>query len=103
MKPYYEDDAVTLYHGDIGELLADESLPGVHLTVTSPPYADLISYGAISSIGQMGENAGERTRHLTTCQMSPLDEPWQPQGLGKPWHAAQFAKTATMPYRDSSG
>lgn len=54
-EPYYSDDRVTLYHGDVGELLLDEALPDVHLTVTSPPYADLISYGAISSVGQMGE------------------------------------------------
>jgi site-specific DNA-methyltransferase (adenine-specific) len=53
--PYYADESVTLYHGDIGDLLMAEALPDVHLTVTSPPYADLISYGAISTLGQMGE------------------------------------------------
>ena len=55
IAPYYTDESVTLYHGDIGELLAEETLPDVHLTVTSPPYADLISYGSISSAGQMGD------------------------------------------------
>lgn len=59
MKPYYADDSVTLYHGDCGELLADGALPAIQLTVTSPPYADLISYGAVSSIGQMGDMAFE--------------------------------------------
>jgi len=54
-KPYYQDDFVTLYHGDIGELLAEKALPAPHLTVTSPPYADLLSYGAISLPGQMGD------------------------------------------------
>lgn len=55
MSIYYQDESVTLYHGDIGELLADETLPQVELTVTSPPYADLLSYGAISTLGQMGD------------------------------------------------
>jgi len=55
MGVYYSDESVTLYHGDAGELLADQTLPPTHLTVTSPPYADLISYGAISLPGQMGD------------------------------------------------
>lgn len=56
MKPYYADESVTLYHGDIGELLMTEALPDVELTVTSPPYADLLSYGAISTaVGQIGD------------------------------------------------
>lgn len=54
--PYYSDGAVTLYHGDVGELLQDEVLPDVHLTVTSPPYADLLSYGGGASVvGQIGD------------------------------------------------
>lgn len=61
MKPYYEDESVTLYHGDVAEFLRDEALPRPHLTVTSPPYADLISYdgGFSTSIGQYGDLAFE--------------------------------------------
>ena len=55
MRAYYEDEAVTLYHGDISELLADEVLPDIHLTVTSPPYADLLTYRKVSTEGQMGD------------------------------------------------
>lgn len=36
MKPYYEDDAVTLYHGDCMDVLP--SLPAFDLVFTSPPY-----------------------------------------------------------------
>jgi len=36
MKPYYQDDHVTLYHGDNAEVLP--SLSGVDLVLTSPPY-----------------------------------------------------------------
>jgi DNA modification methylase len=36
MKPYYQDDHVTLYHGDNAEVLP--TLSGVDLVLTSPPY-----------------------------------------------------------------
>jgi site-specific DNA-methyltransferase (adenine-specific) len=36
MKPYFQDDAVTIYHGDCREILP--SLPKVDLVLTDPPY-----------------------------------------------------------------
>lgn len=36
MEPYYQDDSVTLYHGDCLDILPEIS--GVDLVVTSPPY-----------------------------------------------------------------
>ena len=36
MKPYYQDDAVTIYHGDCREILPE--LPKVDLVLTDPPY-----------------------------------------------------------------
>ena len=36
MKPYYEDDAVTIYHGDCREILP--TLGPVDLVLTDPPY-----------------------------------------------------------------
>lgn len=36
MKPYYQDDAVTIYHGDCAEVLG--VCPKVDLVFTSPPY-----------------------------------------------------------------
>jgi site-specific DNA-methyltransferase (adenine-specific) len=38
MKPYYQDDAVTIYHGDCREILP--SLGAADLVVTDPPYGD---------------------------------------------------------------
>lgn len=35
-KPYYQDDAVTIYHGDCRDILP--SLPRVDLVLTDPPY-----------------------------------------------------------------
>jgi len=39
MKPYYQDDNVTIYNGDCQEVL--DSLSSVDITVTSPPYNTL--------------------------------------------------------------
>lgn len=36
MKPYYEDDAVTIYHGDCREVLAE--LPAASIVLSDPPY-----------------------------------------------------------------
>jgi DNA modification methylase len=36
MKPYYQDDACTIYHGDCREILP--SLPKADLVLTDPPY-----------------------------------------------------------------
>ena len=36
MKPYYQDDAVTIYHGDCREILPELSM--VDLVLTDPPY-----------------------------------------------------------------
>lgn len=38
MSPYYEDDHVTIYHGDCREVLPSLADDSVDLTVTSPPY-----------------------------------------------------------------
>ena len=38
MKPYYEDDSVTLHHGDCLDVLRDLPDASVHAVVTDPPY-----------------------------------------------------------------
>lgn len=42
MKPYYQDSAVTIYHGDCREILPDITFD---LAVTSPPYDNMRDYG----------------------------------------------------------
>lgn len=37
MKPYYQDDSVTIYHGDCFDILHD--LEGIGAVVTDPPYS----------------------------------------------------------------
>ena len=41
--PYYEQDGITIYHGDCREILPH--LPKVDLVLTSPPYDNLRDYG----------------------------------------------------------
>ena len=43
MKPYYQDDYVTIYHGDCREILPE--LPRVDLVLTDPPYNVGKDYG----------------------------------------------------------
>ena len=47
MKPYYEDDAVTIYHGDCREILP--TLPPVDLVLTDPPYGILAETGSAAT------------------------------------------------------
>ena len=47
MKPYFEDEAVTIYHGDCREMLPD--IGEVDLVLTDPPYG--IGYQSARRIG----------------------------------------------------
>ena len=47
MKPYYEHDGVTLYHGDCTEILPVVGVKA-NLILTSPPYDNLRDYGGHS-------------------------------------------------------
>lgn len=51
MTPYYQDDAVTLYHGDALAVLADLPDASADCIVTSPPYFGLRDYGVDEQIG----------------------------------------------------
>ena len=42
MKPYYQDEWVTIYHGDCREILTE--LPKVDLVLTDPPYPNSVGY-----------------------------------------------------------
>lgn len=53
MKPYFEDDLVTLYHGDAMEILPTIERGSVTAVVTDPPYV----IGAVSA-GNMASKSG---------------------------------------------
>jgi DNA modification methylase len=52
MKPYYADDAVTLYHGQAYDVLSELRTSSVDSIVTSPPYWAVRDYGG--EPGQLG-------------------------------------------------
>jgi DNA modification methylase len=43
MKPYFQDDTITIYNGDNREVLP-LLVPSIDLTVTSPPYGEIRDY-----------------------------------------------------------
>lgn len=53
VTPYYEDDAVTLYHADALDVLPTLTAGTVHAVVTDPPYV----IGAVSA-GNIGAKSG---------------------------------------------
>lgn len=61
MKPYYEDESVTLYHGDCREVIP--SLTGIDAVVTDPPY----SSGGMYRADRAGSTASKyHIAHETT-------------------------------------
>ena len=56
MKPYYERDGITIYHGDCREVLPE--IDGVTLTFTSPPYNTLGSRIPSRPTGMWGRRGG---------------------------------------------
>jgi site-specific DNA-methyltransferase (adenine-specific) len=68
VKPYYEDDAVTIYHGDSFDLLHD--LDGLGAVVTDPPYS---SGGAFR---------GDRAQLTTTKYVNSDTTAYRPEFAG---------------------
>ena len=51
MIPYYQDETVTLYHGDAAAAMSELDDGSVDCIVTSPPYFGLRDYGVDGQIG----------------------------------------------------
>lgn len=62
MNPYYEDDAVTIYHGDSMEILPTIERGTVTAVMTDPPYV----IGAVSA-GNMASKAGGWTDMMNSA------------------------------------
>jgi len=71
MSPYYQDDAVTIYHGDALDLLPTLPTGSVDAVITDPPYI----IGAVSA-GNMNSKAGG----------------WQDMMNSAMWFAAWYAE-----------
>ena len=50
MKPYYQDEWVTIYHGDCREILPE--LPKVDLVLTDPPYGISLDLSWLESVNK---------------------------------------------------
>lgn len=68
MKPYYQDDSVTIYHGDCREVLADVLPAEPAVWLTDPPY----SSGGFQEAGKAAGSIGT-TRELTDDDRLALD------------------------------
>lgn len=66
MKPYYEEDGVTIYNADCREVLPSLEVGSVQCCVTSPPYWGLRDYGNANQIGL------ERTPELYAAEMASV-------------------------------
>lgn len=51
MKPYYDEDGITIYHGDSREVI--EGLPSVDVVITDPPYSVGRSESEFSASGNV--------------------------------------------------
>jgi DNA modification methylase len=54
MKPYYDEDGITIYHGDCREVLPTLGPGLAQCCVTSPPYWGLRDYGNENQVGLEG-------------------------------------------------
>ena len=73
MKPYYEDDSVTIYHGDCREILP--TIGKVDLLLTDPPYG--ISYNCEPT----PQAKHQPTNRLQVATVHGDDKPFDPQDI----------------------
>lgn len=72
MRPYYEDDAVTLYHGDCQAVLANMAERSVDCVITDPPYSERTHAMARSS--NLHAPAGGRGLSGSKAAFAPMGE-----------------------------
>lgn len=108
MKPYYDDDTVTIYHGDCLDVLP--SLPAADLIFTSPPYNLGVTTGGGFGHYRDGQDKGGRAGKWGGSaatggivyddhddhMASPEYEEWQRTVLSVCW--AQLAPTGAIFY-----
>lgn len=71
MKPYYQDDAVTIYHGDCRDVL--DGVTGIDCTVTSPPYNQMANMGDRGGMHGGGKWTRNNTEHAYADDMPETD------------------------------
>ena len=71
MKPYYEDHAVEIYHGDCRKILL--RLGPVDHIITDPPYSEHVHASCMSAMSAHGGKIAKRT----ALGFAPLDDATQ--------------------------
>lgn len=85
MKPYYEENGITIYHGDCREVLP--SLPKVDLVLTDPPYGISYEHGVRKGGKRLGFDG-----HSIVGDCAPFDPSFLlPYPLVVLWGANHFA------------
>ncbi len=106
MKPYYERDGITIYHGDCREVLPQ--LGPVDLVLTDPPYSEEAHKGARTA-RNYGFTSGDTARPLITfapldyegiCERLALTNPTRWLVAFMDWrHVARLAESPLAGYR----
>lgn len=77
-EPYYQDDLVTLYHGDCLDVLASLPDDAVDITVTSPPYNMGLTPGG-NGRGLYGHSTSKGSRFTTEGYSEAGDDALGPE------------------------
>ncbi len=98
MTPYYEQDGITIYHGDCRDVMPDLRHTGVDMLLTDPPYA---SAAATVTTGfareKWGGNWGDMSL-LSLMAAGVLDQPCFAPEHEVYWFCDQFAFAALVPF-----
>jgi site-specific DNA-methyltransferase (adenine-specific) len=86
VKPYYDEDGITIYHGDCRDVIADIPDQSVELLLTDPPYAS----GA-------RRDADKQVRGSMLRSME--DEDWFSHDAMTTWGFNWFARSLLSPLR----
>ena len=70
VTPYYEDESVTIYHGDAAEILP--KLSGIDAVITDPPYGVNLGSDATHVIGNTPYESFRDTEANVKCHIIPV-------------------------------
>jgi len=94
-QPYYQDDAVTIYHGDCREVMPILNMSGVDAIATDPPYASAAATATTGwSKSKYGGNWGDMSlvKLMAEATLAPL-----PPEHALWWFTDQHAHAALVP------